>query len=91
MSCDVAELILQAFSVASPTSQVILILQAFRHFTYVTTHSQTLLSPLLRHRIFTYVTWLAVHVKIETLRSKNPTELRGALSEDCGENKDIWG
>ena len=47
-------------SVALPTSQ--LILQPFRCFTYVTTHSPTLLSPLLRHRIFTYVTWRVAHV-----------------------------
>ena len=32
------------------------------HFTYVTAHSPTLLSLLLRHRIFTYVTWRAAHV-----------------------------
>ena len=53
-----------------------LILQAFRHFTYVTAHSptlpsiylrhpsfalpfSTLLSLLIRHRLFTYVTWRA--------------------------------
>ena len=36
-------------SVTSPTSQLILILQAFRHFTYVTAHSPTFLR-------FTYVT-----------------------------------
>ena len=36
------------------TSQ--LILQPFRCFTYVTAHSPTLLSLLLRHRLFTYVT-----------------------------------
>ena len=46
-------------SLALPTSQ--LILQPFRCFTYVTAHSTTLLSPLLRHRIFTYVTWRAAH------------------------------
>ena len=46
-------------SVSSPTSQLILILRAFRHFTYVTAHSPTLLSLLLGHRIFTYVTWRA--------------------------------
>ena len=46
-------------SLALPTSQ--LILQLFRCFTYVTVHSPTLLSPLLRHRIFTYVTWRAAH------------------------------
>ena len=46
-------------SVALPTSQ--LILQPFRHFTYVTAHSPTLLSLLLRHRFFTYVTWRAAH------------------------------
>ena len=45
--------------VNSPTSQ--LILQPFRRFTYVKAHSPTLLSFLLRHRIFTYVTWRAAH------------------------------
>ena len=44
-------------SVALPTSQ--LILQPLRCFTYVTAHSSTLLSLLLRHRFFTYVTWRA--------------------------------
>ena len=38
-------------SVALPTSQ--LILQPFRCFTYVTVHSPTLLSLLLRHKLFT--------------------------------------
>ena len=37
-------------SVALPTSQ--LILQPFRCFTYVTVHSPTLLSLLLRHKLF---------------------------------------
>ena len=40
-------------SVTSPTSQ--LIHQPFRRFTYVTAHSPTLLSLLLRHRLCTYV------------------------------------
>ena len=48
-------------SSALPTSQ--LILQPFRCFTYATAHSPTLLSLLLRHRIFTYVTWRATHWK----------------------------
>ena len=47
-------------SLALPTSQ--LILQPVRCFTYVTAHSPILLSLLLRHRIFTYVTWRAAHV-----------------------------
>ena len=38
-----------------------LILQPSRCFTYVTAHSRTLLSLLLRHRIFTYVTCRAAH------------------------------
>ena len=46
-------------SVASPTSQ--LILQPFRWFTYVTVHSPTLLSLLLRHKIFTKFTCRAAH------------------------------
>ena len=53
-----SQLIIQPFR-ALPTSQ--LILQPFRCFTYVTAHSPTLLSPLLRHRLFTYVTWQATH------------------------------
>ena len=69
-----AELILQPFrhftyvnssfsnpSLASPTSQFIL--QPFRCFTYVRVHSPSLLSLLLRHRLFNYVTWRAAHVK----------------------------
>ena len=44
-------------SVALPTSQFIL--QPFRCFTYVTAHSTTLLSLLLRHRLFT---WRTAHV-----------------------------
>ena len=47
-------------SVALPTSQ--LILQPFRRFTYVTAHSPILLSLLLCHRLFTYVTWRAAHL-----------------------------
>ena len=39
-------------SVTSPTSQLILILQAFRHFTYVTAHSPTLPSLYLRQNSF---------------------------------------
>ena len=45
--------------VASPTSQ--LILQPFHCFTYVTAHSPTLLLLLLRHRLFSYVTWRAAY------------------------------
>ena len=52
-------------SLALPMSQFIL--QPFRCFTYVTAHSPTLLSPLLRHRIFTYVTWRAAHAKSLTI------------------------
>ena len=59
-------------SVALPTSQ--LILQTFRCFTYVTAHSPTLLSLLLRHRLFTYVTWWAAH------DVKNGWDIRGPVS-----------
>ena len=45
-----SQLILQVFSVASPTSQ--LILQPFPRFTYVTAHSPTLPSLYLRHSSF---------------------------------------
>ena len=41
-------------SFASPTSQALLILQPYRHFTYVTTHSPTLPSLYLRHNSFCY-------------------------------------
>ena len=46
-------------SVALPMSQ--LILQPFRCFTYVIVHSPTLLSLLLRHKLFIEFTWRAVH------------------------------
>ena len=58
MRCDVGEVTeslessFSKISVTSPTSQLILILQAFRHFTYVTTHSPTLPSLYLRHNSF---------------------------------------
>ena len=39
-------------SVISPTSQLILILQAFCHFTYITAHSPTLPLLYLRHNSF---------------------------------------
>ena len=56
-------------SLALLTSQ--LILQSFPCSTYVTAHSATLLSLLLRHRIFTYVTWRAAHV--ERARAHSPS------------------
>ena len=46
-------------SVTSPT------LQPFCCFTYVTVHSPTLLSLLLRHRLFTNVTWRAANANKE--------------------------
>ena len=46
-------------SVTSLTSQ--LILQSFRWLTYVTVHSPTLVLLLLRHRLFTCVTWRAAN------------------------------
>ena len=49
-------------SVALPTSQ--LILQPVHCFTYVTSHSPTLLSLLLRHRLFIYVTWRVAHALV---------------------------
>ena len=66
MNCDVGEVTEsleneQSHFLALPTSQ--LILQPFRCFTYVTAHSPTLLSPLLRHKIFTFVTWRAAHAR----------------------------
>ena len=47
-------------SVALPTSQ--LILQPFCCFTYIIAHSPILLSLLLHHRLFTYLTWRATMV-----------------------------
>ena len=55
-------------SVALPTAQ--LILQLSRCFTCVTAQSQTILSLLLRHRFFTYVTWRAAHGVRELLLLK---------------------
>ena len=55
MSCEVGEVtesLENDLSVTSPTSQLILILQDFRHFTYVTAHSPTLPSVYLRHNSF---------------------------------------
>ena len=46
-------------SIALPISQ--LILQPFRCFTYITVHSPTHLSILLRHRLVTYETWRLAH------------------------------
>ena len=43
-----------------------LILQLFRCFTYVTVHSTTLLSLLLRRRLFSYVTWRAAHGDLDS-------------------------
>ena len=65
-------------SLALPTSQVIL--QHFRCFTYDTAHSPTLLSLLLRHRIFTYVTWRAAHVVCMHLVLNLP--LGGIVNDD---------
>ena len=58
-------------SVALPTSQ--LILQSFRCFTYATARSPTLLSLLLRHRFFIYVTWRAAHGSNSPKRQKPRT------------------
>ena len=61
MSCDVGEVteileneqsLFSKLSITSPMSQLILIIQAFRHFTYVTAHSPTLPSLYLRHNSF---------------------------------------
>ena len=61
MSCDVGKATesleneqssFSKLSVSSPTSQLGLILQAFRYFTYVTTHSPTLPLLHLRHSSF---------------------------------------
>ena len=56
------------------TSQ--LIIQPFRCFSYVITHSPTLLSLLLRHRLFTYVIWRAAHIVNKfKMTSTNTNEL----------------
>ena len=59
-------------SVALPTSQ--LILKLFRCFPYVTVISPTLLSLLLRHRLYTYVTWRAAHGDMD---SKDENKISG--------------
>ena len=62
MSCDVGEATESLENEQSyVTAQYI---QPFRRFTYVTAHSPTLFSLLLRHRLFTYVTWRAAHVVV---------------------------
>ena len=53
------------FRLALPTSQ--LNLQPSRCFTYVTAHSPSLVSLLLRHRFFTYVTWRAAHAPYQDI------------------------
>ena len=89
MSYDVGEVTESSFSnptVVLPTSQFIL--QPFRCFTYVTALSPTLLSLLLRHRLFT---WRAAHdlvnVKIVfcpraglPLQTQEPRLLKGISS-----------
>ena len=55
-----------------------LIFQPFRYFTYVTAHSPTHLLLLLRHRLFTYVTWRAAH-DINTQRHKYSTCIGGRM------------
>ena len=68
-------------SVALLPSQ--LILQPFRRFTYITVHSPTLLSFLLRHRLFTYVTWRAAHVIIQFVKE---SELSASMQKKLGHN-----
>ena len=48
--CDIAHS--PSFQVTSPRSQLILILQAFHHFTYITAHSPTLPPLYLHHSSF---------------------------------------
>ena len=52
MSCDVGEVTGRLDN------------EPFRYLTYVRAHSPTVLSLLLRHRLFTYVTWRASHVAL---------------------------
>ena len=79
---------LSKLSVISPTSQLILqpfrsfhtsqlILQPFRCFTYVTAHSPTVLSLHLYHRLFTYVTWRAIHEVPRKLFGAKRDEITG--------------
>ena len=56
MSCELGDACsFSNLSITSPKSQIIL--QSFCRFTYVTAHSPTLLSLLLRHRNFSYVSF----------------------------------
>ena len=57
---------------ALPTLQ--LIRKPFRHLAYVTVHSPTILSLLLRHRLFTYVTWRAA---LGDMNSKDEDKISG--------------
>ena len=96
MSCDireVTELILQPLSfhlhhnsfsnpsVALLTSQ--LILQSFCCFTYITAHSPTLLSLLLHHSLFIYVTWRAAHACKLDLPQSNWLLEKHIIRLDC--------
>ena len=60
-----------------------LILQPFHYFTYITTHSPTLLSLLLRHRIFhlrhlVSLPWLEINIKMSSVWFKFPPVLKMA-------------
>ena len=66
-------------SAALPTSQ--LILQPFCCFTYVIAHSPTLLSLLLCHRLFTYVTWRATHARKDDSRIMCTPEMTMSFSK----------
>ena len=65
-------------------SRALVILQTFCRFTYVTVLSPTLLSLLLRHKLFTYVTWGAAHgINIETYNNIIiPITKKGIINEN---------
>ena len=63
------------------TSQLILLL--FRRFTYVTAHSPTLPLLVLRHKLFTYITWRADHGKNILFSNEKRMQSRVYKSYNC--------
>ena len=63
---------------------VLLSLQTFHNFAYVTAHSPTFISVLVRHRFFTYVTWRAAHGKeIKALHRFPKREISLSFYANC--------
>ena len=73
-------------SVDLSTSQIIL--WSFRCFTYVTADSPTLFSLLIRHRLFTYVTWRAVYAHVGDLHLPRQMNMIWIISDCCVKSED---